>query len=115
MTDWFWLIPFAPGLSALVLVLLGRRLSRRYISLQACGAVFISLFIAAISFIGLLGSPSAGPALVKTLFTWIQAGRFSADLSFQFDPLAAVMALVVTGVGFLIHVYSVGYMAGDKS
>jgi NADH-quinone oxidoreductase subunit L len=114
MTDGFWLIPFVPALSALILVLFGQKLPKKYVSFQACGAVFVSLIIAVVSFVGLLKVSPESPPLVKSLFTWIKAGGFQADLSFQFDPLAAVMALVVTGVGFLIHVYSVGYMAHDK-
>jgi NADH-quinone oxidoreductase subunit L len=52
---------------------------------------------------------------VKDLFSWIVSGSFSARAAFTFDPLAAIMGLVVTGVGFLIHVYSAGYMAKDRS
>jgi NADH-quinone oxidoreductase subunit L len=114
MTDIFWLIPFVPALSTLILVLFGRKLPKKYVSVQACTAVLISFIIAVISFIGLLQTrPESGPC-VKSLFSWIRVGSFSAELSFRFDPLSAVMVLVVTGVGFLIHVYSVGYMAQDK-
>jgi NADH-quinone oxidoreductase subunit L len=114
MRDIFWLIPFIPALSTLVLVLFGRKLPKKYVSWQACLSVFASFIIALILFISLLKTPPENYPLVKSLFTWIRAGSFNADLSFQFDPLSAVMALVVTGVGFLIHVYSVGYMAHDK-
>lgn len=79
---------------------------------------------------GLVGSASVGLSLTATLvavqqpevwregltaslFTWISAGEFSARASLVLDPLSAVMALVVTGVGFLIHIYSIGYMAED--
>jgi len=114
MAEIFWLIPFVPAASALVLVLFGRRLPKRYVSFQACGAVFVSFGLAAFSFLGLLNaSPEHGP-LIKTLFSWIGVGAFKAGFSFQFDPLSAIMALVVTGVGFLIHIYSVGYMSQDK-
>ncbi len=115
MKDIFWLIPFVPALSTLVLVLFGRKLPKKVVSWQACLSVFISFIIALISFFSLLKTPPESYPIVKNLFTWISAGSFSANLSFQFDPLSAVMALVVTGVGFLIHVYSVGYMAHDKS
>jgi NADH-quinone oxidoreductase subunit L len=114
MRDIFWLIPFVPALSTLVLAVFGRKLPKKYVSWQACLSVFASFVIALISFISLLKTPPESYPLVKSLFTWISAGSFSANLSFQFDPLSAVMALVVTGVGFLIHVYSVGYMAHDK-
>jgi len=52
--------------------------------------------------------------LKNTLFTWLAVGNFTAEVAFQFDQLSMIMALVVSGVGFLIHVYSVGYMHGDK-
>jgi NADH-quinone oxidoreductase subunit L len=111
---WFWLIPLVPGASAFVLAVFGRLLPRKYVAWQACLAVLASLVLSVVSFLGLLGSSPAGPPLVKTLFRWIQSGSFSADLAFQLDPLSSIMTLVVTGVGFLIHVYSVGYMAEDK-
>jgi len=114
MTELFWLIPFVPAASTLVLVLFGRFLPKRYVSFQACFAVLASFGLSAVSFAGLLQTGHEHYPLVKSLFTWIQAGSFEAGLSLQFDPLSAVMTLVVTGVGFLIHVYSVGYMAEDK-
>ncbi len=115
MTEIFWLIPFIPAISTFILVIFGSKLSRKYISFQACFAVFISFAISIISFVGLLQMPQGSPPLVKNLFSWIQSGSFKADLSFQFDPLTAVMCFVVTGVGLLIHIYSIGYMAKDKS
>jgi len=111
----FWLIPFPPAASALVLFLLGRKLSRKVIAWQAGLAVAASFVLAVVSFAGLAGAPHPETTLVKTLFTWIQAGDFRADLAFQFDSLAAIMVLVVTGVGLLIHIYSAGYMAHDRS
>jgi NADH-quinone oxidoreductase subunit L len=114
MTDVFWLIPFAPVLSSLILVVFGSKLSKKWVSVQACGAVFLSFVFALVAFLGSLKiSPEEFP-IVKTLFPWIGAGSFQAGFSFQFDPLSTVMVLVVTGVGFLIHLYSVGYMAHDK-
>jgi NADH-quinone oxidoreductase subunit L len=114
MTDIFWLIPFVPALSTLILAVFGQKLPKKYVSFQACFAVFGSFFIAAISFMGLLQTSHESYPLVKNLFSWINAGSFNVNLSLQFDPLSAVMALVVSGVGFIIHVYSVGYMADDE-
>lgn len=113
MTDLFWLIPFIPALSTFILAVFGTKLPKKYVSYQACLSVFASFVISGISFIGLLKLGHEHYPVVKNLFTWIQAGNFNAGLSLQLDPLSAVMALVVTGVGFLIHVYSVGYMAKD--
>ena len=57
--------------------------------------------------------------LIQPLYQWLltvwEQGRFSLDVAFRLDPLSATLCLVVTGVGFLIHLYSVGYMAGDES
>ncbi len=114
MTEIFWLIPFIPAISSCILVLFGNKLPKKYISFQACTAVFISFVISLVSLIGLQNG-HASHALVKNLFGWIQSGSFNVNLSLQFDPLTAVMCFVVTGVGFLIHVYSAGYMAEDKS
>jgi NADH-quinone oxidoreductase subunit L len=114
MTEYFWLIPFIPGASALILAVLGKWLPKKYVSWQACLSVFASFLIAGVSFLGLLKVSPENLPIVKTLFRWIVSGVFSANLSFQLDPLSLIMALVVTGVGFLIHVYSVGYMAHDK-
>ena len=115
MTETFWLIPLIPAVSFLILLVFGRKLSKAWISGQACLAVLASFALSLVSFLGLLKVPYSNLPLVKTLFSWISAGRFSAGLSFHFDPLTAVMVLVVTGVGFLIHLYSVGYMARDRS
>ena len=110
----FWLIPLFPGASALILAVFGKWLPKRYVSWQACLSVFASFLLSLVSFFGLLKVSAGSLPVVKTLFSWVQSGSFSADLSFQLDPLSSVMTLVVTGVGFLIHVYSVGYMAHDK-
>jgi NADH-quinone oxidoreductase subunit L len=114
MTDYFWLIPFIPALSTLILALFGQKLPKKYVSFQACFAVFASFVLSAISFIGLLQTSHEHLPIIKNLFSWIHAGSFKADLALQLDPLSSVMTLVVTGVGFLIHWYSVGYMADDK-
>ncbi|MFB0566249.1 MAG: NADH-quinone oxidoreductase subunit L [Candidatus Aminicenantaceae bacterium] len=115
MTEIFWLIPFFPALSTFILAIFGAKLPKKYISFQACFAVFVSFVISVISFIGLLQTSRESYPLVKSLFTWIKSGDFGINFSLQFDPLTAVMALVVSGVGFIIHVYSVGYMAKDRS
>jgi len=110
----FWLIPLFPGASALILAVFGKWLPKKAVSWQACLSVFASFVVSVISFFGLLQIPAESLPLVKTLFPWIQSGSFQADLSLQLDPLSSIMTLVVSGVGFLIHVYSVGYMAHDK-
>ncbi len=114
MTEIFWLIPFIPLLSSFILAIFGRTLPKKYISFQACLAVFASFIISVISFFGLLKISQESYPLIKSLFTWIASGSFTINFSLQLDPLSAVMAMVVSGVGFIIHVYSVGYMDKDK-
>ena len=115
MPESFWLIPLVPALSSAVLVVFGRRLPGRWVSLQACLSVGAS-FVLTLAALARIVVPAGGRAvLTRTLLPWIASGTFSAPVAFSFDPLAAVMCLVVTGVGFLIHVYSVGYMADDRS
>ena len=114
MADLFWLIPLVPGAGAFVLLLFGRRMSRRWIGLQASLAVLISFVLSTAGLVRLVQARS-GTGLTRTLLSWIVSGSFSTSITFRFDELAAVMALVVTGVGFLIHVYSAGYMADDKA
>lgn len=115
MAEIFWLIPFVPAVSALILAVFGTKLPKKYISFQACISVFISFIVSVISFVNLVQAGHGNQTIVKNLFSWIDAGSFKVNLSLQFDPLSAVMALVVSGVGFIIHVYSIGYMAKDKS
>ena len=112
--EMFWLIPLFPGASALILAVFGKWLPKKYVSWQACLSVLASFGLSLVSFFGLLQVSAGSLPVIKTLFSWIAAGSFNADLSFQLDPLSSIMTLVVTGVGFLIHVYSVGYMAHDK-
>jgi NADH-quinone oxidoreductase subunit L len=71
----------------------------------------MSFILSLVAFVLLLGGE---PAIEVTLFRWISAGGFSATMSFLVDPLSSLMLLIITGVGFLIHVYSVGYMHGDE-
>ena len=111
MTALIGFAPVLPALSAAVLFLFGSRLGRRWIALQSCLAVLGAFLLSAAALPGLRAS---GP-VVKELFTWIPSGAFAAGAGFLVDPLSVLMALVVTGVGFLIHVYSVGYMKEDRS
>jgi len=76
----------------------------------ASSVVFIPFLIAFYFFVNM---DAQSEALVFTLFTWIEAGTFSVDIAYRIDQLSVLMTLVVTGVGFLIHVYSIGYMKQD--
>jgi NADH-quinone oxidoreductase subunit L len=104
-----WLIPILPLAGAAINGLLGKRFARGLVATVALafsGAAFaMALWVAAQIFFSSLPLPH-----VETVGTWLRSGPFSADFSFYLDQLSLVMLLVVTGVGFLIHIYSVGYM-----
>jgi len=104
------LIPALPLLGFLVNGLLGRRLPHAVVSLIACAlpAAAFLLTLGALSTLNATGVP-----LAETLFTWAATGTFEIEAALYFDQVTAVMCLVVTGIGTLIHVYSIGYMHGD--
>jgi len=105
-----WLIPLLPFAGFLLNGLLGRRLPNPVVStiaLLATGAPFILVLNVAAHF------SSLSLPYVERLAPWIQAGSFRADFAFSLDQLTLIMLLVVTGVGFLIHIYSIGYMAHE--
>jgi NADH-quinone oxidoreductase subunit L len=99
-----------PLLGVLFNIFLGPRLGRKAVNYVAPGTVLLSFLF---SFAAFLHLP-AGGALVDVMWPWITAGSFHVDFALRVDPLSATMILVVTGVGFLIHVYSTGYMAHDE-
>jgi NADH-quinone oxidoreductase subunit L len=107
-----WIVVF-PFVGMLFHVFFGRRAGRSAVGLVACAAVAASFAIALSAFTGLLQA-EPGATLVDHVYRWIATDGFSADVAFSFDALSAVMCMVVTGVGFLIHVYSTGYMAHDE-
>ena len=107
--DFLRWIPLIPLLGSTVNLFFGRRLGKWTAGLLACLAVGISLALSLYVFWLL---PAAG-VFRDTVYTWIESGPFQVKLSFQVDALTAVMLLVVTGIGFLIHVYSLGYMGHD--
>jgi NADH-quinone oxidoreductase subunit L len=114
MLDYLWLIPLFPLLGFLINGLLGRRLGERGARIVGPTVVGVSFVLSVLAFLELLGLPAEERVVQNTLYTWIAAGRFEVSVSFLLDPLSAVMILVVTGVGFLIHIYSAGYMHGDR-
>ena len=106
-----WLIPLVPFAGFLVNGLIGRRMPKMFVTAIALIATLIPfLQVAKIWF---QFSSLSTPYLEK-LGTWIWAGNFHADFTLQLDQLTMVMLLIVTGVGFLIHIYSVGYMAHEE-
>jgi len=105
-----WLIPLLPLLGAIINGMLGKRLSRGVIGAIAAGSVGLSFVISLTSFLQMLQLPEESLPIVQNYFTWIQSGSFQATCGFMLDHLSGLMILIVTGVGFLIHVYSTAYM-----
>jgi NADH-quinone oxidoreductase subunit L len=106
-----WLIPIFPLAGFLFNGILGRRLSKTGINIVAIGSVLLSL---AWVFKTLMGLGTLNSTYTEHYFTWIQSGNFQVNADFAIDRLTAVMLLVVTGVGSLIHIYSIGYMAHEE-
>ncbi|MGE0361353.1 MAG: NADH-quinone oxidoreductase subunit L [Vicinamibacterales bacterium] len=104
------LIPLLPFLGFLVNAGLGRRLSKGVSGAVACAVMVAAFAVAVMQVLALAGLPAGDREIVQTVFTWIQSGDFALDLTFRLDPLSAVMILVITGIGSLIHVYSTAYM-----
>ena len=108
-----WIIPLLPLLGAAANGIFGRRWSRAATNAVALGSTGLALLATCELFreFAILG-PAQIP-WTHSYFTWIAAGTFRADYALQVDQLTLVMLLVVTGVGWLIHLYSTGYMADD--
>ncbi|MBI3129267.1 MAG: NADH-quinone oxidoreductase subunit L [Candidatus Tectomicrobia bacterium] len=110
MIRYAWLIPLFPLAGVLINGLLGSR--------TRGAAGHLATLMAGLSFLVVLGISremilGPGGSHTVAVWDWITAGKFSASLSFLIDPLSTIMLLVVTGVGFVIHLYSIGYMHGD--
>ena len=116
-----WLIPFFPLLGsaingAIALATSHRTAAtgRRLVGTIGCASVGLSFVFTLVAFVQLRGLPPEARHLGQTLFGWIAAGRLQVDAGLLFDPLSCAMLLFITGVGALIHFYSLGYMAGDR-
>ncbi len=106
------LIPFIPLLGFIINGLGFPKLSKNIAGIIGCGSVLISFLIVATLFIQSLSGNFDAEKIA--LYNWIVAGNISIDFSFWIDHLTLIMLMIVTGVGFLIHVYSVGYMHSDE-
>ena len=104
------LIPLFPLLGFLINASFGRRLPKTISGSVASAVMVASFVVSAMSVWQLAGLPAADRALEQTVYTWIASGDFVLDLTFRVDPLSAVMILVVSGIGALIHIYSTAYM-----
>lgn len=114
MNNLIFLIPSLPLAGALVLALMGRWLSKRTIAFVGAGSVGISALLAVVMAIEYMGNPPEGASFTQTLWTWMHFGNYTQAISFSLDPLSLVMILIVTVVGFFIHLYSTEYMNDDE-
>ncbi|MGC8858439.1 MAG: NADH-quinone oxidoreductase subunit L [Ignavibacteria bacterium] len=115
MVEFFYLIFLFPLLGFLINGTIGNKFkSEKLIGIIASLSVFVSFVISIILLVELSQLPSESRAIIINYFDWIKAGSINSSISYVIDPLSLVMALVVTGIGFLIHIYSIGYMHGDK-
>jgi NADH-quinone oxidoreductase subunit L len=107
------LVPLFPLLGFIITGLFGKSLSKTAAGIIASGAILLSFVVSLLLFFQLNNAGNDVSHTVK-LFDWISAGKFNADLALLIDPLSSVFLLIITGVGFLIHIYSTGYMHHDE-
>lgn len=106
----YLLIPFLPLAAFVINILFGRGLIRDKAHWVSCLTIIGSFVVSVITALDVIG----GKVINEDLYTWVVAGKFSVSVGFLIDQLTAVMLFVVTGVGSLIFIYSIGYMHGDK-
>ena len=109
-----WLLIALPLLGAAVLLLAGRRADRwgHWLGVLMSASAFV---VGVVLFVGMLGQPDDGRSFRQHLFDWIAVGRFEVPADLRIDQLSMTFVLLITGVGTLIHIYSVGYMAHDPA
>jgi NADH-quinone oxidoreductase subunit L len=114
MISLLWLIPALPLASALVLVLFGSRFSRRATAVVGVGSIGFSALITILVAVSFFSAPPSANSYTQVLWTWINVAGFEPEIGFYLDALSLVMVLVVTFVGFLIHIYSAEFMLEDE-
>ncbi len=114
MNAFLYLIPALPLAGFLILAFTGRRLSKTTVAIVGAGSVGISALMSVVMAIAFMSNPPEDHAFTQTLWTWMQLGGYSQTISFSLDPLSLVMILIVTIVGFFIHLYSTEYMTDDE-
>lgn len=114
MFQLLWLVAAVPLASAAVLALFGSRLPRKIIAIAGAGSIGFSAALTVLIGGEFITSPPSGNAYVQHLWTWMNSGGFRPEVALYLDSVALLMLLVVTFVGFLIHLYSVEYMRDDE-
>lgn len=116
MRELIYLTVVLPLLGFLINGIFGSKIkNEKVIGIIGSGTVGISFLIALGAFFETVGLPVDQRQKIVTLFNWLTVGNLNVSFAYQVDQLSLVMALIVTGVGFIIHIYSIGYMHGDKS
>jgi len=113
MLNYLWLIPAAPFAGFLLNGLFGKRAGKTFVTFAGVGSSLAAAIFGTIAIFQYHAAYPHGERYVNVLYNWFNSGGIGADVAFQLDPLSIVMLLVVTWVGFLIHLYSVGYMHDD--
>lgn len=114
MNNLLWLVPVLPLAGFLILALAGKHVSRVWVAIIGAGSVSISAIIVLIIGISFLSHPPATGNYSQTLWTWMQVAGFNPKITLFLDALSLVFVFVITFIGTLIHIYSAGFMAGDK-
>lgn len=114
MFDLAWLLFAFPAAGALINLLIGHRLPKKMIGFIGAGAVGAAFLVTVGLWIGLLGTEAESRVITIHLWDWLTIGHLEVPAAMLIDPLSITMALVVTGVGFLIHVYSISYMEHEE-
>ena len=108
-----WICLISPLVATALITASGNRLSRRGAGFLATFSVFVSFVASLVAFAGLLGDSPEQRYHPSTLWSWLTAGNLDFGLRIVVDPLSLMMMLIVSGVGMLIVLYSIGYMDGD--
>src|SRR5574344_10170 len=115
MYDLVKFVPLLPLLGFLFLGLLGNKIkNEKIIGSIGCGTVGIAFVLLFSMFWNFIQAPPES-AVIVPIYNWITIGDFNIQIAYQVDQLSLLFGMIITGVGFLIHVYSIGYMHGDRS
>ena len=113
--DLVWLIPALPVAGFVLLLAFGKKLGDPLAGILGTVAIAGSFLVSIIVALDLMSQPEEERQFVQTLWVWMPAGSFQVDFGFLLDPLSITMCLFITGIGALIHLYSIGYMKGDPA
>src|SRR3954471_6300398 len=112
MIQLIWLVPLLPLIGFLTIGLGGKKLSKSIVGVLGSGVILAAFILSIGIFFELKGQTEK--SITLDLFSWITAGKLSIPFSFLIDPLSSLFLLIITGIGFLIHLYSAGYMHEDE-